>query len=107
MGCLFYYLATKGAPDWRAKAPASGEAPAAGRGVPGETEKLTTDQGGRLTLEKGDDPGDLRKALKAAAGSLNRRIRFPFRGGRRRGELLPGKGEGAEAERGGGAGPQA
>jgi hypothetical protein len=23
---------------------------------------------------------DLRKALKAAAGSLNRRIRFPFRG---------------------------
>jgi hypothetical protein len=43
-------------------------------------EKLTTDQGGRLTLEKGDDPKDLRKALKAAAGTLNRRVRFPFRG---------------------------
>lgn len=43
-------------------------------------EKLDTDQGGRLVLEKGDDPKDLRRALKAAAGSLNRRIRFPFRG---------------------------
>ena len=43
-------------------------------------EKLADDQGGRLTLEKGDDPKDLRKALKAAAGVLNRRIRFPFRG---------------------------
>jgi hypothetical protein len=43
-------------------------------------EKLAGDQGGRLTLEKGDDPKDLRKALKAAAGSLNRKIRFPFRG---------------------------
>jgi hypothetical protein len=43
-------------------------------------EKLAGDQGGRLTLEKGDDPKDLRKALKAAATSLNRRIRFPFRG---------------------------
>ncbi len=43
-------------------------------------EKLRADQGGRLTLEKGDDPKDLRRALKAAAGSLNRRIRFPFRG---------------------------
>jgi len=43
-------------------------------------EKLGTDQGGRLTLEKGDDPKDLRKALKVAAASLNRRIRFPFRG---------------------------
>jgi hypothetical protein len=32
-----------------------------------------------LTLEKGDDAKDLRRALKAAAGSLNRRIRFPFR----------------------------
>jgi hypothetical protein len=43
-------------------------------------EKLQADQGGRLTLEKGDDPKDLRRALKAAAGSLNRRIRFPFQG---------------------------
>lgn len=42
--------------------------------------KLAADQGGRLTLEKGDDAKDLRKALKAAAGSLNRRVRFPFRG---------------------------
>jgi hypothetical protein len=43
-------------------------------------EKLSGDQGGRLTLEKGDDAKELRRALKAAAGSLNRRIRFPFRG---------------------------
>jgi len=43
-------------------------------------EKLGANQGGKLVLEKGDDPKDLRKALKAAAGSLNRRIRFPFRG---------------------------
>jgi hypothetical protein len=42
--------------------------------------KLTADQGGRLTLEKGDDPKDLRRGLKAAAVVLNRRIRFPFRG---------------------------
>jgi hypothetical protein len=46
----------------------------------GHLEKLKADQGGRLTLEKGDDPKDLRRALKAAAGSLGRRIRFPFRG---------------------------
>lgn len=46
----------------------------------GKMEKLGADQGGRLTLEKGDDAKDLRKALKAAAGSLNRRVRFPFRG---------------------------
>jgi hypothetical protein len=43
-------------------------------------EKLGANEGGRLTLDKSDDPKDLRKALKAAAGSLNRRIRFPFRG---------------------------
>jgi len=43
-------------------------------------EKLSADQGGKLVLEKGDDPKELRRALKAAAGSLNRRIRFPFRG---------------------------
>jgi hypothetical protein len=43
-------------------------------------EKLSGDQGARLTLEKGDDAKDLRKALKAAAASPNRRVRFPFRG---------------------------
>ena len=43
-------------------------------------EKLSADQGGRLTLEKGDDSKDLRRALKAAAGTPGRRIRFPFRG---------------------------
>jgi hypothetical protein len=43
-------------------------------------EKLQADQGGRLSLEKGDDPKELRRALKAAATTLNRRIRFPFRG---------------------------
>jgi hypothetical protein len=43
-------------------------------------EKLSASQGGKLVLEKGDDPKDLRKALKAAAGALNRRVRFPFRG---------------------------
>ena len=43
-------------------------------------QKLSAEQGGKLVLEKGDDPKDLRRALKAAAGSLNRRIRFPFRG---------------------------
>ena len=32
--------------------------------------KLAADVGGKLVLEKGDDPKDLRKALKAAAGSL-------------------------------------
>ena len=35
-------------------------------------QKLSSDQGGKLVLEKGDDPKDLRKALKAAATSLNR-----------------------------------
>jgi hypothetical protein len=43
-------------------------------------EKLTAEQGARLTLEKGDDAKELRRALKAAAGTLSRRIRFPFRG---------------------------
>ncbi len=72
-------------------------------------EKLRPDQGGKLVLEKGDDPKDLRRALKAAAGSLNRRIRFPFRGeegalsfymvGRRgrRGRRAPATQAGAEA----------
>jgi hypothetical protein len=43
-------------------------------------EKLTAEQGGRFTLEKGDDPKELRRALKAAAVAVNRRVRFPFRG---------------------------
>jgi hypothetical protein len=30
-------------------------------------EKLSAERGGRLTLEKGDDPKDLRRALQAAA----------------------------------------
>jgi hypothetical protein len=46
----------------------------------GHLEKLRGDQGGRLTLEKGDDPKELRRALKAAATPLKRRILFPFRG---------------------------
>ncbi len=47
----------------------------------GNLEKLRPNQGGRLALEKGDDPKNLRGALKAAAAaSMNRRIRFPFRG---------------------------
>jgi hypothetical protein len=46
----------------------------------GKLEKLSASQGGKLVLERGDDAKDLRKALKAAAISLNRRIRFPFRG---------------------------
>ena len=38
--------------------------------------KLDVDQGGKLVLEKGDDPKDLRRALKAAASALNLRVRF-------------------------------
>jgi hypothetical protein len=41
--------------------------------------KLSADGGGKLILEKGDDPKDLRKAPTAAAASLDWRIRFPFR----------------------------
>ena len=72
-------------------------------------EKLRADQGGRLVLEKGDDAKELRRVLKVAAGALNRRIRFPFRGEegslsfyldetRRRGRRR--KGEGAAAQSG-------
>lgn len=46
----------------------------------GNLEKLRNDQGGKITLDKGDDAKDIRKALKAAAASTNKRIRFPFRG---------------------------
>ena len=38
--------------------------------------KLDVDQGRKLVLEKGDDPKDLRRALKAAASALNLRVRF-------------------------------
>jgi hypothetical protein len=40
----------------------------------------SADQSGRLVLKKRDDAKDLRRALKSVARSLNRRIRFPFRG---------------------------
>ena len=73
-------------------------------------EKLTAEQGGRLTLEKGDDAKELRRALKAAAVSVNRRVRFPFRGeegllsfyleaqrGRRRGQRPKGQAAAGEA----------
>jgi hypothetical protein len=52
-------------------------------------EKLLADQGGRLTLEKGDDPKDLRRALKAAASSLNRPDPVPVPRRGRESELLP------------------
>jgi hypothetical protein len=45
--------------------------------------KLAADQGGRLTLERGDDARDLRdlrKAVRAGARALNRRVGFPFGG---------------------------
>jgi hypothetical protein len=74
--------------------------------------KLTAEHGGRLTLEKGDDPTDLRRALKAAAAAINRRVRFPFRGeegslsfylegqrGRRRGRRPEGGGRSSEEAR--------
>jgi hypothetical protein len=58
---------------------------------------------GRVFAHDGDDPKDLRKALEAAVGSLNRRIRFPFRG--EEGSLsfyLEGKqGHRKESQRGG------
>jgi hypothetical protein len=43
-------------------------------------EKLTAEQGGRLTHDKGNDPKELHRALKAAAAAVNRRVRFPYRG---------------------------
>ena len=73
-------------------------------------EKLTAEQGGRLTLEKGDDAKEFRRAPKAAAAAVNRRVRFPFRGeegslsfylegqrGRRRGRRPKRSGGGGEA----------
>jgi hypothetical protein len=46
----------------------------------GKLEKLTAEQGARLTFAKRDDAKELRRGLKPAATSMNRRIRFPFRG---------------------------
>jgi hypothetical protein len=46
----------------------------------GNLEKLKTDQGGKITLEKGDEAKDIRAALKAAAVSMKKRVRYPFRG---------------------------
>jgi hypothetical protein len=40
-------------------------------------DKLDADQRGRLTLEKGDDAKDLRKAIKAAAGRSTGASGFP------------------------------
>ena len=40
-------------------------------------DELNLDQAGRLTLEKGEDPKALRKAVRAAAAALGRRVRFP------------------------------
>jgi len=71
-------------------------------------EKLSTDQGGKLVLEKGDDAKELRRALKAAASSLNRRIRFPFPWGGRVAQFLS-RGQAGETRRaaeGRGRGPR-
>jgi hypothetical protein len=46
--------------------------------------KRSADQGAKLVLEKGDDAKELRRALKAAAAAVDRRVRFPFRGRRGR-----------------------
>jgi hypothetical protein len=56
-------------------------------------EKLSVRQGGKLVLEKGDDPKDLWKALKAAAGALQptRTVSVP-RG--RRDRLVDSEGHG-------------
>ncbi|MBI3089380.1 MAG: hypothetical protein HYY96_01835 [Candidatus Tectomicrobia bacterium] len=43
---------------------------------------LANDQGGRITLDDDEDPGKVKKALKAAAASLYKGVRFPFRGER-------------------------
>jgi hypothetical protein len=45
-----------------------------------DLEKLRPEQAGRYKLEKGDDAKSLRKAVKLAAASLNRSVRFPRRG---------------------------
>ena len=48
--------------------------------VKGDIGKLCDDQGGRYKLEKGDDVKQVRKAIRLAAGSMNRQVRFAFRG---------------------------
>jgi hypothetical protein len=54
-------------------------------------EKLTAEQGGRLTLEKGDDPKELRRALKATATAVKPAcaVPVPRQGGVA--QLLPGR----------------
>jgi len=66
--------------DRRAQAPAPGQAPTPRGEVPGEAREAHGGPGRPAHPEKGDDPKELRRALKAAAGNLNRRIRFPFLG---------------------------
>jgi hypothetical protein len=61
-------------------------------------EKLGADRGAELVLEKGKDPKDLRKAVKAAVSLLNRRIRFPVPGRGRVVELLSGGEAGTAGE---------
>ena len=46
----------------------------------GHVERLGTEQGGRVVLEKGDDATKIRKALRFAAKAMNQGIRFPIRG---------------------------
>ena len=80
--------------------------------------KLKSDQGSRLVLEKGDDPKDVRRALKAAVTAMERSaFAFPSagkieavsfylegrRGGRgrwRRGEAATAEGETPKRRRG-------
>jgi hypothetical protein len=57
----------------------------------GKMEKLTAEQGGRLTLEKGDDPKELRRALKAAAAGREPARAVSVPRGRGVAELLPGR----------------
>lgn len=45
-----------------------------------DLEKLGDDKAGRYTLGKGEDAAGIRKAVRFAAESMNKRILFPFRG---------------------------
>ena len=45
----------------------------------GSISKLRSDQGGRLSLERGERRQDVRNAVKIAAASMNKRVQFPFR----------------------------
>jgi hypothetical protein len=53
--------------------------------------KLSAEQGGRLTLEKGDDAKEPRGALKAAEGTLKPSDSVPVSRRGRSGELLSGE----------------